>query len=154
MPVSSSAISLARVAGRRHDLAVSSSDSKPPRSGTESVPPAPKRPRRTFTAAEKLRILDEAEACERGQVGEVLRRNGVYSSHLDAWRKQLRLYGREGLDRRKPGPKKTRDDKDVRIAELEKKLRQAEKKLSLAKSVIEFQKKVAAMLGDESEGDS
>ena len=117
------------------------------RGAGESVPPAEKRSRRTFTAAEKLRILEEADACERGELGEVLRRHGIYSSHLVSWRKQLRLRGSEGLGPQKPGRKPTRNDKDARIAELEKKLAQTEKKLSVAKSVIEFQKKVADILG-------
>lgn len=156
MPVSSSNISLARGGPRRHDLSVTSRDTKPARSreAGESVPPAEKRTRRIFTAAEKLRILEEADACERGQLGEVLRRHGVYSSHLVSWRKQLQLRGREGLGPRKPGRRARRDDKDTRIAELEKKLARTEKKLSVAKSVIEFQKKVSAMLEDESDGES
>lgn len=150
MPVSSS-ISLARSVPRRHDLAVPSKVSKPmtaPRSA-ESVPPVEKKARRTFTAAEKLQILDELDACERGGQGEVLRKHGVYSSHIAAWRKQLRLLGREGLGPRKPGRKARGDDKDARITELEKKLARTEKKLSVARSVIEFQKKVSAMLEDE-----
>jgi transposase-like protein len=155
MPVSSSEISLARGAAGRHDPSVSSPDSKS--SGpndSESVPPAEKRTRRRFSAAEKLRILKEVDACQRGEVGAVLRRNGVYSSHIDSWRKQLGLRGREGLVPQRPGPKPTKDKKDARIAELEKKLARTEKQLSVAKSVIEFQKKVAVMLEDESEGDS
>ena len=118
------------------------------------MPPAEKRTRRVFTAAEKLRILEEADACERGKLGEVLRRHGVYSSHLVSWRKQLQQRGREGLGPQRPGRKAKRDDKDTRIAELEKKLARTEKKLSVAKSVIEFQKKVSAMLEDESDGES
>src|SRR4051794_5088724 len=111
MPVSSSNISLARGASRRHDLAVSPPDAKPAktRNAVESVPPAEKRTRRTFTAAEKLRILDEADACERGKVGELLRQHGIYSSHLVSWRKQLRLRGREGLGPHKPGRKAKTD---------------------------------------------
>jgi transposase-like protein len=155
MPVSSSTISLARGASRRHDPSVTSRDAKPPKSrAAESVPPAEKQTRRVFTAAEKLRILEEADACERGQLGEVLRRHGIYSSHLVSWRKQLRLRGREGLGPQKPGRKAKRDNKDARIAELEKKLARSEKQLSVAKSVIEFQKKVSAMLEDDSEGES
>lgn len=118
------------------------------------MPPAEKQTRRTFTAAEKLRILEEADAAERGQLGEVLRRHGVYSSHLVNWRRQLQQRGLEGLGPKKPGPKTTRDEKDSRIAELEKKLARTEKQLSVAKSVIEFQKKVSAMLEDESDGES
>jgi len=115
------------------------------------VPPAEKRTRRVFTAAEKLRILEEADAAERGQLGEVLRRHGVYSSHLVSWRRQLQQRGSEGLRPAKPGRKAAADSKDTRIAELEKKLARSEKKLAVAKSVIEFQKKVSAMLEDESD---
>jgi transposase len=156
MHVSSSNTSLARGGPRRHDLAVSPPESKHAKHRTagETVPPAEKRPRRTFTAAEKLRILEEADACARGELGEVLRRHGVYSSHLVSWRKQLELRGREGLEPQKAGRKAKRDDKDTRIAELERKLARTEKKLSVAKSVIEFQKKVSAMLEDESDGES
>ena len=147
MPISSSINTLAQSPARRHDQPVSSPDSKPGRS--ESVPPAEKRTRRTFTAAEKLRILGEADAAERGQLGEVLRRNGVYSSHLVAWRKQLKLVGTDGMSPQKPGRKAQRDNKDVRIAELEKKLARAEKDLRISKGVIELQKKVAALFADE-----
>jgi len=154
MPLSTSSISLARRGSARHDLAVTPPDSKPPRAKKLDQESVPARTRRTFTAAEKLKILDEADACPRGEQGELLRRHGIYSSHLVAWRKQLRLHGREGLGPRKPGRKSRRDDKDDRIAELEKKLARTEKQLSVAKSVIEFQKKVAAMLDDESEGES
>jgi transposase-like protein len=116
--------------------------------------PREPRPRRRFTAAEKLQIVGEYDACKRGERGALLRRYGIYNSSLLAWKQQLRLRGSQGLERQKPGPKSERDEKDTRIAELEKKLAHAEKKLSVARSVIEFQKKVSAMLEDESDGES
>ena len=62
--------------------------------------------RRTFSASEKLRIVREAGACtERGDIEALLRREGIYSSHLAAWRKQLALHGSEALGGRKRGPK-------------------------------------------------
>src|SRR5215204_5195438 len=91
--------------------------------GENPSPPArPAKPtRRTFTAAEKLRIVRAADACtERGEVEARLRREGVYSSHLAAWRKALRLYGETGLAERAPGRKPTRDDRDERIVRLER----------------------------------
>lgn len=130
------------------------SASAPARSGTTSASgaaveskPAPGK-RRSFTAAEKLRIVREAVACtERGQVEELLRREGIYSSHLAAWRKQLALHGSEGLEAKKPGRKAKLDAKDRRIAELEKRAAKLEAKLELADKLIALQKKAAEILG-------
>lgn len=114
-----------------------------------SVEVVPKRRgRRSFSAAEKLRILREAAACtERGGIEALLRREGVYSSHLAAWRKQLALGGSEALAAHKPGRKPKMDAKDRRIAELEKRAARLEAKLSLAEKLIDLQKKVSAILG-------
>jgi transposase len=104
--------------------------------------------RRSFTAAEKLRIVREAAACtKRGEVEALLRREGIYSSLLSAWRKQLELHGSEALAGRKPGRKPKFDAKDRRIAELEKRAARLEAKLSLAEKLIDLQKKVSAILG-------
>jgi transposase len=104
--------------------------------------------RRSFTAAEKLRILREAAACtRRGDIEALLRREGIYSSHLAAWRKQLALHGSDALAGRKPGRKPKLDAKDRRIAELEKRAARLEAKLSLAEKLIDLQKKVSAILG-------
>lgn len=121
----------------------------PPRPGGASVESVPKPgKRRSFSAAEKLRIVREAAACtERGGVEALMRREGIYSSHLAAWRKQLALHGSEALAGRKPGRKPKLDAKDRRIAELEKRAARLEAKLSLAEKLIELQKKVSAILG-------
>ena len=104
--------------------------------------------RRSFPASEKLRIVREAAACTKpGQVGALLRREGIYSSLLTAWRKELKLHGSAGLAGRKPGRKPTLDAKDRRIADLEKRAVQLEAKLSLAEKLIDLQKKVSAILG-------
>ncbi|WP_437931196.1 transposase [Sorangium sp. So ce291] len=66
--------------------------------------------RRKFSAAEKLRIVREAAACtQRGDIEPLPRREGIYSSLLTAWRKQLALHGSEALPRRKPGRKPKQD---------------------------------------------
>src|ERR1019366_4271456 len=104
--------------------------------------------RRSFSAAEKLRIVREAAAStKRGGVEALLRREGIYSSHLAAWRKELVLHGSEALAGRKPGRKPKLDAKDLRIAELEKRSARLEAKLSLAEKLIDLQKKVSAILG-------
>lgn len=94
--------------------------------------------RRSFSAAEKLRIVRAAAACtQRGEVEAMLRREGIYSSHLAAWRKQLALHGSEALAAHKPGPKPKLDAKDRRIAELEKRAARLEAKLSVAEKLID-----------------
>jgi transposase-like protein len=104
--------------------------------------------RRVFSAAEKLRIVREAAACtKRGETEALLRREGIYSSHLAAWRKQLALHADEALAARKPGRKPKLDVKDRRIAELEKRAARLEAKLELAEKLIELQKKVSSLLG-------
>ena len=124
----------------------------PPTSGTpsRSVEVVPKRrPRRTFSAADKLRIVREAAACshQRGAVEALLRREGIYSSLLSAWRTQLALHGSDALAPQKPGRKPKLDAKDRRIAELEKRASRLEAKLSLAEKLIDLQKKVSVILG-------
>jgi transposase len=111
--------------------------------------PAPGR-RRTFTAAEKLRIVREAAACtERGAIEALLRREGIYSSLLTSWRKQLALRGSEGIASRTPGRKPKLDAKDRRILELEKRAARLEAKLALADKLIALQKKASELLGIE-----
>lgn len=90
----------------------------------------PKRSRRSFTAAEKLRILAEADACTaRGELEALLRREGIYSSHLSNWRAQRQVRGTEGLPGAKPGRKPKLDAKDRRIQELERKTARLEREL-------------------------
>jgi transposase-like protein len=113
--------------------------------------------RRRFTAEYKRRILREAAFCkERGQLGALLRREGLYSSNLTAWQRQAERGSLEALSPKKRGPKEQRRDPSVRrIAELEKEnqnlrhtLRQACLRATLgqAKMIIEAQKKIAEIL--------
>jgi transposase-like protein len=114
----------------------------------EPDPQVVERPRRrTFTAEYKERIVREADACsEPGAIGALLRREGLYSSHLVAWRKQVRLHGTRGLSvkRRGPAPKPRPSAREI---QLEREKRQLEKRLAKAEAVIEFQKKVHGLLG-------
>jgi transposase len=121
----------------------------------EAVPKPGKR--RSFSAAEKLRVVRQAAACtRRGEIEALLRREGIYSSLLAGWRKQLELHGSEALGGRRPGRKPKYDAKDMRIAELEKQAAKLEAKLSLAHKLIELQKKVGLILDADltSEGES
>jgi transposase-like protein len=104
--------------------------------------------RRRFTAEYKLRILKRAESCtERGQLGALLRKEGLYSTNLIAWKRQLEKGTLEALSPRKRGPKGKRPDPSARrIAELERKNQRLEKKLRQAETIIEVQKKVSEIL--------
>jgi len=104
--------------------------------------------RRRFTAEYKLRILKEAESCaERGQFGSLLRREGLYSSNLITWRRQMEKGTLEALSPRKRGPKGKRPDPSARrIAELERENQKLQKKLRQAETIIDVQKKISEIL--------
>lgn len=107
---------------------------------------SPKAKRRTFTAEYKRWVLAEVDACtEAGAIGALLRREGLYSSHLVDWR---RCRDRGELDApRKRGPKPhTPDERDRTIASLERELRRQKARAARAEALVELQKKVAALL--------
>jgi hypothetical protein len=109
--------------------------------------------RRSFTARYKLEILDKADACTRpGEVGELLRREGLYTSHLTYWRKQRKDGALKELGR--PRGRKPADRRDAQIAELTGRLERSEAELAKARKVIEIQGNLSAlleqMLGTES----
>lgn len=126
-----------------------------------SLETVPKRTRRVFSAAEKLRIVKEADACvasgKRGDLEALLRREGIYSSHLSSWRSQLGEHGATGLAAKKPGRKPRLTQAERLNAELLKRNAQLEQKLRVANALIALQKKAHEVLGialPESEGDS
>jgi transposase-like protein len=105
----------------------------------------PKAKRRQFSAAYKLRILREVEACEvPGEVGALLRREGLYSSLLTDWRRQRDAGALAGLSPRQRGPKPSVVQR--RVAELECEVARLRLRLEQAETIIEVQKKLARML--------
>ena len=101
--------------------------------------------RRKFTAEYKAQILAEADACTRpGEIGELLRREGLYTSHLTYWRKQRREGALKELGR--PRGRKPKDRRDEQIAELRRRAERAEAELEKAKKVIEIQGNLSALL--------
>jgi len=104
--------------------------------------------RRKFTAEHKLRILKEAGSCkEHGQIGAMLRREGLYSSNLTAWRQQFKKGTLKALSPKKRGPKYKRLDPSVhRVIELERENEGLKKKLKQTETIIEVQKKVSEIL--------
>ena len=116
--------------------------------GTAADPEVSARPRRRWFAAEfKMGILDEVDRVdEPGAVGAILRREGLYSSHLTQWRKE-RLRGTLSALSKKRGRKPTKNPLADENERLRKELARAKRELEQAKLVIEVQKKVASLLG-------
>ena len=119
------------------------------------VPAGPRR--RVFGPEYRLRILKEADACKApGEVGALLRREGLYSSHLTLWRRQREAGALTGMKAKKRGPQAK--VVDPRVKQLEKENARLQRRLKQAETIIEIQKKVAAILGiplksHDSEGD-
>jgi transposase len=105
---------------------------------------------RRFSVSEKIRILREADACnEKGSVNALLRREGIYSSHLASWRRQ-REAGQFGKSPKKRGPVPVPPDpRDKQIAELERRALRAEARADRAERLCALQKKVSELFGIE-----
>jgi len=105
--------------------------------------------RRTFTLEFKRRILREADACTKaGEIGALLRREGLYFSHLRDWRAARERGEIEGLSPKKRGRKaRPVDPRERKIAEQERELARLKARLERAEALLELQKKVAQLLG-------
>ena len=104
--------------------------------------------RRRFTAEYKIRILREFDACKGdGDIGALLRREGLYSSQLAAWRRQRDEVAKMGLKARKRGPKPKAVD--PRVKQLERENVRLKQRLEQAETIIDFQKKLSKLLGVE-----
>ena len=102
--------------------------------------------RRRFTAEYKARILRQAERCKSpGQVGALLRREGLYSSLLSEWRRQRDRAAKPVLEGTRRGPKP--HGADPRIRQLEREKARLERRLAQAEAIIDIQKKVSEILG-------
>ena len=132
-----------------------------PLQGTERPDPEvpAKARRRRFSAQYKKKILEEADACKgkHGAIGALLRREGLYSSHLTTWRKQREKGELDGLTPKKRGRKARPINSLTRkVRELEGENRKLKKQLDKAETIISFQKKLSEMLGislDQKEND-
>lgn len=132
-----------------------------PRPATEVTAKAK---RRRFTAEYKRRILKEADACDRGELGALLRREGLYSSHLVDWRRARDAGELAGLTPRKRGPKaQATDPLAAKVAEQQRQIARLEAENAKLQLICDVQKKVSLLLGvtlptipddDESSGSS
>lgn len=114
----------------------------------KSAEVVPRLARRRFSAAEKLRILVAADKCTKhGELGALMRREGIYSSHLATWRRQMAGSEGRGLAERKRGRKAT-NPLAAKLAEAERQNQKLAKKLAQAETIILFQKKFLEMFGE------
>jgi len=105
--------------------------------------------RRRFSAEYKAQILEEAGRCTQpGQIGALLRREGLVSSQLTLWRRQYRRGVLKALRDDKRGRKPIHDPRDRELDRLRRENARLTKKLKQAETIIEIQKKVAALLGN------
>lgn len=104
--------------------------------------------RRSFTAKYKRKIVREADACkEPGEVGALLRREGLYSSHLTTWRREVEQREQAALAPKKRGPKV--DERDRKIADQAREIDKLKARAERAELIVEIQKKVSSILGVE-----
>ena len=105
--------------------------------------------RRRFTAKEKLRILEEADACtEPGELGALLRREGIYSSYVSRWRRERDRGQLQALSPKRRGPKPPANSELMReMAKLRRENERLRARLAQAETIIEAQKKLSEVLG-------
>ena len=120
--------------------------SKLPKSEITPDPALEKRSRRAFSTEYKLRILNEANACEHGELGELLRREKLYHAQLAQWRREFNESGVAGLTKTAPGPKPTMTAEQKRIAQLEKEIEKLKKQVFIKDQCLDLQKKALALL--------
>ena len=107
----------------------------------------PKAKRRKFSAEYKRRILEEADNCtESGQIGALLRREGLYSSHLSTWRRQRDRGVVKGLSPKKRG-RKRKDELEREVTRLQRENERLQASLEKAEMIIDVQKKLSRLLG-------
>jgi len=130
--------------------------SEAPRSGESSkivrelVPDpqvAAKPTRRRFNAEFKLQVLREADQCQPGELGALLRRHGLYSSHLTTWRRERDQGACERLSRKRGRKPAEHNPLAGRLAQSEREVRRLQGRLRQAELIIDIQKKASALLG-------
>jgi transposase-like protein len=116
---------------------------------SQADPEVPDRARRRkFTAEFKLGILRAADACrEPGEIGALLRKNGLYSSHLSTWRQEREQAAAVALERKRGPRGKVKDARQAEMDDLRRENEDLRRRLAQATAIIEVQKKVSEILG-------
>jgi transposase-like protein len=109
-------------------------------------PELEKRTRRVFSTEYKLSILQQAEACQHGELGGLLRREKLYSNQLAQWRREFAQSGVKGLSKSKPGPAASKTPEQKRIEQLEKENARLLKQIAVKDGCLLLQKKALALI--------
>ena len=108
----------------------------------------PKATRSQWSARERLRILEAADACPPGEIGALLRREGIYSSHLSRWRRQRAQAELASLEpKRRAAPSPAMHAQAAELARLQRENQRLQAKLAQAEVIIDVQKKLATLFG-------
>lgn len=117
-----------------------------PESEVEPDPKLERRTRRVFPTEYKLRIIAEADQCQHGELGPLLRREKLYHGQLQVWRRELAEGGEQGLSKTAPGPKPRLSADEKEIEKLRRQNAQLQRKLEIAEGCIELQKKLSHLI--------
>ena len=116
--------------------------------GGPAIEVVAKAKRRQFTGEYKRKIVREAEGCKTpGAIGALLRREGLYSSHLTTWRAARDRGELAGAPKKRGPARRVVDPRDTQITELERERTRWQKRAERAEALVELQKQVAALLG-------
>ena len=121
------------------------------------VKPNPKleqRTRRVFTTDYKLSILQQADACQYGELGKLLRREKLYSNQLSQWRQEFAEHGVAGLEKSTPGPAPAKNAEQKRIEQLEKENARLRRQIDVKDGCLMLQKKALALLDSIEQSES
>ena len=126
----------------------------PPSSQVLPDPALEKRTRRTFSTDYKLRIIREADACQHGELGPLLRREKLYANQLSQWRREFESGGVEGLSKSVPGPRSALSVEQKRIIQLEKENQRLRREINMKDDCLDLQKKALSLLDQLSNEDT
>ena len=131
---------------RSEEASTSRDASRSPSVPDPEVPEKPKR--RTYTAEFKLRVLAEVDQAAPGQIGAILRREGLYWSHLISWRRERKRGELDALAPKKRGPAPKLTETERELEKLRKENERLQDQLEKAQLIIDVQKKLARLLGN------
>ncbi len=117
-------------------------------------PELERRTRRRFSTEYKLRIIAKADACPYGELGELLRAEGLYNGQLQQWRKELAAGGEGALAKTQPGPRSALSPDQRRIQQLEQDVSRLKRRLEITQDCVDLQKKALSMLDRARNGEA
>ena len=117
-------------------------------------PALEKRTRRVFSTNYKLSILQQADACQHGELGKLLRREKLYSNQLAQWRREFAEHGVAGLEKSSPGPTPKKSAEQKRLEQLEKENARLRREIEVKDGCLMLQKKALALLDSLEQNES